>query len=53
MCIISPHSRQCYFVERSCCLRLKDVFLRLEPLRGTTMAAKFGQVVINLTLEVK
>ena len=31
----------------------RPFFLRLELLRGTTIAAKFGQVVVDLKLEVK
>ena len=31
----------------------RPFFLRLELLRGTTVAAKFGQVVVDLKLEVK
>ena len=34
-------------------LRLKDVFLRLELSRGTTIAAETGQAVVGLKLEVK
>ena len=51
--IISPHSRLYYFVERSSYLRLKTVFVRLELSCGSTIAAKFGQVVVDLKLEVK
>ena len=33
--------------------RLKPVFLRLEISRGTTIAAKIDQAVVDLKLEVK
>ena len=42
-----------FVLSQAVFLRLKAVFLRLELLRGTTIAAKFGQVVLDLKLEVK
>ena len=51
--LVSSHSKLSYFVELSSFLRLKAAFLHLELARGTTIAAKIGQAVVDLKLEVK
>ena len=53
--LLSPHIADCVILlSEALFLRLKAVFyLRLELSRGTTIAAKFGQVVVDLKLEVK
>ena len=52
--VLSPHiPDSVILLSEAVFLRLKAVFLRLELSRGTTIAAKFGQVVVDLKLEVK
>ena len=52
--VLSPHiPDSVILLSDAVFLRLKAVFLRLELLRGTTIAAKFCQVVIDLKLEIK
>ena len=42
-----------HVVERISSLRLEAIFLRLEILRGTTIAAEIRQAVVDLKLEIK
>ena len=52
--VLSPHiPDSVILLSEAGFLRLEAIFLRLELLRGTTIAAKFGQVVVDLKLEVK